>query len=150
MSRGLLVLACALLALLLVAGTALAVTRHCNGGKCRGTGTADRLYGSAGNDTIYAAGGNDKAFGREGDDWLKGGTGNDELYGEESNDKVKGHMGRDMVFGGPGDDFLRGGTADQTNDGSRDIIDCGEGTDTVVYTPGVDEIRDCEILNPPE
>jgi hypothetical protein len=32
----------------------------------------------------------------------------------------------------------------------RDVIDCGEGTDTVIYTPGVDKVTNCENLNPPE
>jgi hypothetical protein len=32
----------------------------------------------------------------------------------------------------------------------RDVIDCGEGTDTVIYTPGVDKVTNCENANPPE
>ena len=35
-------------------------------------------------------------------------------------------------------------------DGARDVIDCGEGTDTGIYTPGVDEITNSKSLNPPE
>ena len=46
--------------------------------------------------------------------------------------------------------FPTGGTAHKTNDGVRDVIDCGEGTDTVIYTPGVDKVTNCENLDPPE
>ena len=100
---------------------------------------------------IHAAGGNDKVYGNEGDDWLKVGTGQDVLYGDEDNDRAKGHLSGDMVFGGPGDDLLcrERGTARRTNVGARDVIDCGEGTDTGIYTPGVDEITNCKSLNPP-
>ena len=42
------------------------------------------------------------------------------------------------------------GTAHRTNDGARDVIDCGECTDSGIYTPGVDEITNCKSLNPPE
>ena len=100
---------------------------------------------------IHAAGGNDKVYGNEGDDWLKVGTGQDVLYGDEDNDRVKGHMGGDMVFGGPRRrPPAQRGTAHRTNDGARDVIDCGEGTDTGIYTPGVDEITNSKSLNPPE
>jgi hypothetical protein len=42
------------------------------------------------------------------------------------------------------------GKAHRTNGWARDVIDCGEGTDTGIYTPGVDEITNCKSLNPPE
>ena len=101
---------------------------------------------------IHAAGGNDKVYGNEGDDWLKVGTGQDVLYGDEDNDRINGQMGGDMVFGGPGDDLLRREREARPTrrDGARDVIDCGEGTDTGIYTPGVDEITNCKSLNPPE
>ena len=99
---------------------------------------------------IHAAGGNDKVYGNEGDDRLKVGTGQDVLYGDEDNDRVKGHMGGDMVFGGPGDDLLRREARPTGRTTARDVIDCGEGTDTGIYTPGVDEITNSKSLNPPE
>ena len=98
---------------------------------------------------MHAAGWNDKLYGNEGDDWLNGDTGQDMLHGDEDNDRVKGHMSGHMVFGGP-ETTSCGGTAHKTNDGARDVIDCGEGKDTVIYTPGGDMIPNCENLNPPE
>ena len=137
------------LALMLAVGTALAVNKMC-AHNCRGTGGSDRLVGSARGNTIHALAGNDRLLGRGGDDALKGGDGRDEVYGQENNDRVKGSFGRDRVYGGPGDDLVRGGTAHQTNDGARDVLDCGDGMDTVYFTPGVDVVMDnCETQNPP-
>ena len=142
--------ALAMLALLLVAGTAFAEIRMCNG-ECRGTNMDDTLIGGTQDDRIYAGDGNDRARGREGEDFIKGGLGDDEVYGQEGNDRIKGNFGEDKVFGGPGDDKVRGGSHGQANDGARDVLDCGQGTDTVYFTAGVDEVSDdCEILNPPE
>jgi len=132
---------------LLVAGTVFAAVR-CSGGECSGTDMAERIFGSASGDYISAKSGNDEVFGRGGDDIIKGQVGNDELYGHGGRDRPKGGPGEDTVFGGPGDDTLRGGTHDLTDDGVRDILDCGEREYTVYYTPGVDEIKDCETLNP--
>ena len=102
-------------------------------------------------DRILAGGGNHKARGGEGDDFIKGGLGNDEVYGQEGNDRIKGNDGEDKVFGGPMDDKVRGGSHGQPDDGARDVLDCGQGTDMVYFTPGVDEVSDdCEIENPPE
>jgi Ca2+-binding RTX toxin-like protein len=100
---------------------------------CRGTGEIDRLVGSARGNTIHALDGSDRVLGR------------DEVFGQEDNDRVKGSFGKDRVYGGPGDDLVRGGTAHQTNDGARDVLDCGDSTDTVYFTPGVGEIRNREI-----
>jgi len=148
MRRTTLLFAFVAVALVLAVGVAFAATRNCTGGECRGTQGADEIFGSEGDDVVLALGGNDRVYGREGNDGLKGGEGSDEVYGELGNDKVKGSQGGDKVFGGPGDDVVRGGTHSRTNDGVRDLLDCGEGTDTVYYTPRKDEIRDCEILNP--
>ena len=135
---------------LLVAGTALAATRMCQG-DCRGTADDDRLVGSARANTIYAEDGNDRVLGRGGEDALKGGDGRDSVYGQEGNDRVKGSAGMDEVHGGPGDDLVRAGTPDRPNDGVRDVLDCGDGVDTAYFTPGQDVVRDdCEFLNPPE
>ena len=108
---------------LLAAGIAFAEITdvRCNGGECRGTGEDERLFGSASEDLIYAGGGDDR---------------------------VKGGPGRDRVFGDSGDDLVRGGTQTQADDGVPDILDCGDGTDTVYFTPGVDVVSNCEIRNP--
>jgi Ca2+-binding RTX toxin-like protein len=105
--------------LALAAGAAFAVNKMCPH-NCRGTGESDRVLG-------------------------RGGDGRDEVFGQEGNDRVKGGFGRDRVYGGPGDDLVRGGTAHQTNDRARDVLDCGDGTNTFDATPGVDVVRDnCE------
>jgi Ca2+-binding RTX toxin-like protein len=107
----------AALVLALAAGAAFAVNKMCPH-NCRGTGESDRLVGSARGNTIHAL---------------------------EGSDRVKGSFGRDRVYGGPGDDLVRGGTTHQTNDGARDVLECGDGTDTFDATPGVDVVRDnCE------
>jgi Ca2+-binding RTX toxin-like protein len=135
--------------LLAAAGTAFAVSKVCPG-NCRGTSGDDRIVGSARMNTIYAEDGNDRVLGRAGDDALKGGDGRDEVYGQDGNDRVKGGAGMDEVHGGPGDDLVRGGTPERPNDGVRDILDCGDGTDTVYFVEGQDRVGDdCEIRNPP-
>jgi len=135
---------------LVVAGAAFAAVKQCNGGTCRGTSGDDKIYGSVRNEIVFGEQGDDRLYGRGGEDLLKGDPGRDTVYGQEGPDRVKGGTGRDMVYGGPGDDLVRGGTHDQTNDGVRDILDCGPGVDTVYYTPGTDVLRDCEVRNPPE
>ncbi len=135
---------------LLLAAAAFAATRHCNGGTCTGTDGADRILGSNLDETVFAGSGPDKLFGRDGADQLKGEDGRDEVHGQGGDDKVKGGTGRDVVFGDAGDDMVRGGTHDKTNDGVRDVLDCGEGTDTAYYVQGQDTVTNCEILNPPE
>jgi Ca2+-binding RTX toxin-like protein len=140
--------ALALSALVLLGGTALAAIM-CSG-ECSGTGMDDRLLGSPQNDSIYAGAGDDKARGGEGDDFIKGESGNDGVYGQEGNDRIKGNGGEDTVFGGPGDDKVRGGSHGNANDGAKDILDCGQGMDTVYFTD-VDVVSDdCEVENPPE
>ncbi len=99
---------------------------------------------------MHASGGNDKVYGNEGDDWLKGDTSQDMLHGDEDNNRVKGHLGGHMVFGDPETISYGGHGPQDERRGVRDVIDCGEGTDTVIYTPGVDKITNCENLNPPE
>ena len=150
MRRPLFVFAFALLATLVVAGTAFAVTKLCSG-ECTGTNMDDRLIGGPQDDRIYARSGDDTARGAEADDFIKGEQGDDEVYGQEGNDRIKGNDGEDVVFGGPGDDKVRGGSHGNPDDGARDVLDCGRGTDMVYFTPGVDEVSDdCEIPNPPE
>jgi Ca2+-binding RTX toxin-like protein len=135
---------------LLVAGAAFAVNKVCPD-DCRGTAGDDRLVGSPRANTIFAEDGNDRVLGRGGEDALKGGGGRDEVYGQEGNDRVKGGAGVDRVYGGPGDDLVRGGTPERPDDGARDVLDCGDGTDTVYYVKGQDVVHDdCENRNPPQ
>lgn len=137
-------------ATLLLATAAFAATRHCNGGTCMGTDGADRILGSNLDETVFANKGPDKLFGRDGMDQLKGEEGSDEVHGQGGDDKVKGGTGRDVVFGDAGDDMVRAGTHDRTNDGVRDVLDCGDGTDTAYFIAGQDTVTNCEVLNPPQ
>jgi Ca2+-binding RTX toxin-like protein len=142
--------ALALLALVLLAGTAFAEIKMCSG-ECIGTNMDDRLIGGTQDDRIYSMAGNDRARGGDGNDFIKGEEGNDGVYGQEGNDRIKGNSGEDTVFGGPGDDIVRGGSHGKPDDGARDILDCGQGTDTVYFTDADVVSDDCENLNfPPE
>ena len=143
------ILAIAGLLVVVFAGIAFAVTRTCDGGTCKGTDRADKLFGSTGFDKILGEQGADTIRANDGDDMVKGGAGADEIYGEAGNDRVKGSQDRDYVSGGDGDDIVRGGLHSRPNDGVKDVLDCGPGTDTVYYVRGQDRIIDCEILNSP-
>jgi Ca2+-binding RTX toxin-like protein len=133
----------------MVCGAAFAITRDCDGGLCTGTNRADTLRGSEGVDKLLGEPGNDRLYGRGGDDMIKGGGGSDKIYGELGNDRVKGSQGADFVSGGEGDDLVRAGLHDRVNDGVRDVLDCGPGTDTVYFVNGQDKVMDnCEIRNP--
>ena len=132
----------------LVASVAYARTISCTGsGLCAGTPKHDLMRGGAGDDTVVGKGGDDRLTGDNDQDMLKGKDGSDTLNAGNDDDKAKGGGGRDTVMGGPGDDILRGASHGGINDGVRDVIDCGEGTDTVYYVPGQDSISDCEIVN---
>ena len=116
------ILAAVLAMVVIAAVPALAVTK--NGGtgddNIRGTNRADALSGGTGDDVLRGLGGPDT---------LSGGPGEDDIYGGS---------GRDNISGGTGKDFINDG-----NDGVKDVIDCGPGTDTVV-ADRVDDLEDCE------
>jgi len=133
---------------LLFVSAAFAVNKICPG-DCRGTDGRDRLVGSARANTIHAEDGNDRVLGRGEDDGLKGGGGRDEMFGQDGEDRLKGSAGMDSLHGGLGDDLIRAGAPERPNDGTRDVLDCGEGNDTAYFVEGQDSIRNCEVLNPP-
>jgi Ca2+-binding RTX toxin-like protein len=60
-----------------------------------GDGSANALYGGAGNDTINGNGGNDTLIGGAGNDTLLGGAGNDLLIGGAGADTLTGGTGAD-------------------------------------------------------
>ncbi|HVX32318.1 MAG TPA: calcium-binding protein [Solirubrobacterales bacterium] len=93
-----------------------------------GTRRADRLAGTPEDDLIRGLAGADTISGRAGDDHLLGGP------------------GADRIIGGPGSDLLVGGAgADviHAEDGERDVVDCGPGTD-VAYLDAGDRATHCE------
>jgi serralysin len=128
------------------------------GGPCvyTGAGGDDVIHGGGGPDGIYDEVGNDVVYGGDGDDsvnYVSGlvwagetsdglNNGNDIVYGANGNDSVATFGGTDIVFGGRGNDQI------YARDGDQDTLYCGEGTDTVFYNGGVDEVVDCEIRHP--
>jgi Ca2+-binding RTX toxin-like protein len=144
-SYRLLIPASVMLTPLLIAGVAFAATRHCNGGKCRGTDGADKMVGTARDDALCGEQGNDRISGRAGEDILVGGSDDDKINGDDGGDKIKGGPGKDVIRAGSGDDVVRAGRFNQENDRARDFVACGSGVDTV-YVTGLDVVRaDCEI-----
>ena len=136
----------------ILGGTALAADIWCTAGVlCEGTNRKDVLIGSFGKDTITGGDGHDIISGSFGDDKLYGQKGNDEIYAVENDRRSgggffpvpgKGTPGIDLVDGGTGNDTIRAA------DGIKDVIDCGEGTDTVEYDRTLDVIKNCETLIP--
>jgi Ca2+-binding RTX toxin-like protein len=96
------------------------------------------LVGTQGRDHLQGTPRADRICGLDGPDWINGGAGNDYLDGGPGNDTIIGGPGHDTILGGPGNDVIR------AQDGVRDRIDCGKGTDTV-YADRVDVVaRNCE------
>lgn len=138
---------------LLAGGLALAVTKSCPGGECLGTNSAndtltgsanrDVMYGRGGVDQLMGQGGNDEMYGGPGGDRLSGGVGNDEMYGGSGNDTLNGDSGVDRLYGGSGGD-----TIDSSGDATIDVVDCGDGTDTVTISEagGPDVTFECENI----
>ncbi|HVW34590.1 MAG TPA: calcium-binding protein [Acidimicrobiia bacterium] len=121
-----------------------------------GLGGGDRILGSNFDDLLAG----DSPFGQhpsDGNDVIAGNGGDDTLLGQGGNDRLDGGAGDDDLHGGPGSDNLAGGTGSdvlitggtvQGGDGSRDLVDCGPGPDTVIFTPTQDLQVNCESLNP--
>jgi Ca2+-binding RTX toxin-like protein len=110
------------LALAVVAGGALtlpspaAAATTCTNVE-RGTQAPDTLVGTTEGDLLQAGGGSDEVNGLAGPDCLAGGRESDLLKPGAGVDRVQGGGGRDKLV---------------TRDGSRDVVRCGRGRDTVV------------------
>ena len=123
-----------------------------------------RFVGDDAANTFYApeVGRGGFVDGRGGDDTLVAGDAADEVLGGTGADAISGGMGDDRLVGGPGPDVISGDRPARCNeyhcdiaggygndtidarDGERDLIACGEGTDTVLADP-VDVLADdCE------
>jgi Ca2+-binding RTX toxin-like protein len=134
-------------ALVIASGVALAAIT-CNGGYCEGTTGDDTMYGTTGRDEIYGIGGSDTMRGKDGADsmwgdwhqWVEPGEpGSDTMYGGNGADRLQGDERRDTLKGGRGNDRI------EAEDGERDIIDCGGGTEDVAFFDrgGVDRVSNC-------
>ena len=125
-------------------------------------GGRDHLDGGGGDDRISSSGCSgssdgptqcqmdpplpDRLIGGPGNDQIGSGPGEDEISGNGGNDWLFGGDGADSLFGGDGDDTLEGGTAAGTDpdadDGDRDDLDGGPGTDHC--SPAGDNLTNCE------
>jgi uncharacterized repeat protein (TIGR01451 family) len=131
-----------------VAGTAFGDTIYGLDGSdlLRGADGADCLWGGEGSDVLDGDGGDDALWGGNGPDRLVGGAGNDRLYGGLKRDVLSGGLGDDQLYPGTGRDLVRGGAGNDVisaRDGSRDVVECGPGTDRVTADRR-DELRGCE------
>jgi len=132
-----------------------------------GTAAADTMFGLRGDDLIRGLEGDDTLYGdgscppgaadpvycstgegpADGDDTLRGGPGDDKLLGQGGRDSIRGGSGNDTINGGSGSDRLFGGAGNDViyaQDGARDAVSCGPGTDRVIADE-IDAIdRDCE------
>ncbi len=98
------------------------------GTAANGTGTdrANDLVGNAGDNILSGLGGNDMLYGNDGNDTLLGGDGDDTLFGGNGNDRLEGGAGADKLYGGTGSDYIIAA--------SGDVIDGGDGIDTVDFS----------------
>lgn len=78
--------------------------------------------------------------GGPGDDLLSGRGGRDVLRGGPGKDVLVGGRGRDRIFGGADDDSI------SSRDGTRDIVRCGGGIDTVSADRFDKVASDCESV----
>ncbi len=148
-----LVLVAMVAAMLLANGAALAETFVCDGiPPCYGTPENDHITGTPGGETIYAYGGEDHVIAGEGNDTVYGSSGSDSLEVEGGSDKVYGGGSGDAIYANTNDtpgstDHSYGGGGNDTiqaKDGNEDIINCGKGTDNVIYDASLDTVTACE------
>jgi Ca2+-binding RTX toxin-like protein len=102
-----------------------------------GSAGVDTLYGRAGNDLVSGGLGSDRLYGEAGADRMTGSAGNDRISAGAGNDRIVAGTGRDQVYGSSGNDLI------DVRDGSRDVVSCGPGRDTVVRDRR-DVLRNCE------
>jgi Ca2+-binding RTX toxin-like protein len=146
---------------------------------CVGTDGNDKIQGTIYEEHIFALGGNDTVYGNDGSDHLVGDglapsgdpntklDGSDKLDGGAGDDGLYGYGRSDTLTGGLGDDKIdavsnetprahntisAGSGIDEVfaNNGVRDSIDCGDGSDSAqVDLNGLDKVADnCEDVDP--
>lgn len=129
----------------------------------------DTLYGHNDADDLSGGAGDDSLVGSAGHDLLRGDAGDDAVHGDIGDDTLHGGFGRDTLFGGWGDDvivglvndpatvifddldsgdFLNGGSGDDLIlAGQDDLVDTGEGADTVMIGDWISEGNAVEIVD---
>ena len=95
----------------------------------------ESVNGTKFNDVLTAA-----APGESSGSTLRGGAGDDEMYGAAGRDFLYGQSGVDKLYGGAGDDYLAPGTA-VTASLLPDVVDGGDGVDTISYEDTSDAMR---------
>ena len=113
---------------------------------------ADLLHFGSGPDYGLGMGGNDQLRGGPGADRsLEGGSGRDRIRGGFGNDRLLGQRDRDLVWPGNGTDEAHGGGDGDRFflrvDGAADQVNCGTGSDIVMYTAqqdAADALSGCE------
>lgn len=153
MSRTIISLTSVCTSVLLACGIALAADVPCGGGYCEGTTGDDKMSGSTSGDQMYGIGANDTMYGGDGadsmwGDWHQvidpGEPGSDTMYGGNGPDRLQGDERTDTLKGGRGNDRI------EAREGERDLIDCGRGAEDIAFFDRrTDEVRNCEIRNPP-
>jgi len=110
------------------------------GGLTMGTNAGTALFpqtiiGSASADTIIGADGADTITGGAGNDIINGAEATDTIIGGAGNDNITGDLGSDILSGGAGNDIF---TVDNDTDfvtlATPEVIDGGDGTDTLAFT----------------
>ena len=107
---------------------ASAVSKVCN--------TTSPCFGTSGSDTLV---------GDSQSNDIRGLPGDDTITGKAAGDLIFGGLGTDRLIGDDGNDDIRHGTGTTEPDGSRDIIDCGNGNDRAVIN--VSEDKDIAASN---
>ncbi len=109
------------------------------------TGSADVLYGGAGNDKLSGAFGDDLLYGEQGDDTMAGGNDHDVLVGGAGDDRMTGDHNavvfNDVGTVAQGDDYLDGGAGNDwmQGEGGNDLLFGGEGNDTLIGDAAYDQ-----------
>lgn len=106
-----------------------------------GNDTNEFFASGYGDDELDGGPGDDILMGNEDNDVIFGGVGNDTIYGDDETYIQPELHGNDTLIGNEGDDNLFGGYGDDTyvyNSGDgNDVIDDVDGTETIVFGPGI-------------
>lgn len=130
---------------------------------------SDQIFGHNGTDKLSGGEGDDSLVGSAGNDLLRGDDGNDALHGDLDDDTLHGGHGNDTLFGGWGNDTLigtvgnpdtaihddldgrdylnGGGGADLILVGLDDMVDAGDGADTIMLGDWITANDVAEILD---
>jgi RTX calcium-binding nonapeptide repeat (4 copies) len=74
---------------------------------------------------------------------LEGSNQSDALFGGAGENLINGHHGEDVLYGEAGNDEI------EAQDGEKDKVNGGEGTDVCVIDREIDERSNCEVYEPP-